>query len=90
VLISRTGHRGTQPITFNRFVQSLGGVSGCVKWGVFDDSSLNAEATAKNMCNDMTKPRPDHSADDAHVKNFGAKYIYVRHFEVERSHQEGQ
>lgn len=53
-------------------MQPLGGVSGGIKSGVFDDSSLNAEATAKIMYNKITKPRRDQNADDAHVKNFGA------------------
>jgi hypothetical protein len=39
---------------------------------VFDDSSFSTKATAKILYNEMTKPRRDQNADDAHVKKFGA------------------
>jgi hypothetical protein len=47
-------------------------VPGGVNSGVFDDSSFSTKATAKILYNEMTKPRRDQNADDAHVKKFGA------------------
>ena len=65
-----------KPITYNKFVESLGGVSGCKQWDVqVGNGPLDIEETAKTTYNELMKPGPGQNPADVKVKNFGANAV---------------